>query len=215
MAKTTGPLLSFGARGQIGKTLVFAPWKGTQYARQHVVPSNPQSAEQTITRNAFSFLQSVYKTAPALFTDPWDSYVQGIPMTSRNAFTKFNLPDIRDQADLTNFVGSPGAKGGLPPTAVAVAPGDDQLAVTVTAPSVLPQGWTIYSAVVAVIADQDPDSGALYTVSAGEDLTSAYVITLTGLTTATLYQVRAWLKWNRPDGTFAFSPSINSTGLTT
>jgi len=79
----------------------------------------------------------------------------------------------------------------------------------------LPDGWTIYSAVWAVIADQDPDTDVLYTVTAAEDTTSTYGVTITGLLSAQLYQVRGWFKYNRPDGSFAYSPSINSTGLTT
>jgi len=215
MAKTSGPLLSFGARGQIGKTLVFGSWKGTGYARQHVIPSNPQTAEQDKTRNAFSWLQRVYKTAPSLFTDPWDAYVKGIPQTPRNAFTKFNLPTLRPATDLTILTGSPGALGGLPPASQVVTPGNDQLSVLVNAPAVSPTGWTLAGAVTAVIADQNPQSGILYTVNALEDTTSTYTNLFTGLLNAQLYQVMSWLRWTRPDGQTAYSPSIQTTGLTT
>jgi len=109
---------------------------------------------------------------------------------------------------------SPGAKGGPPPTAAVSTPGSDQLSVAVTAPSVLPQGWTIYSAVVAAIRDQDPDTGVLFDITAGEDTTSPYTVVLTGLG-AHEYQYRAWLKWNRPDGTFAYSPSIGGQSTST
>lgn len=214
MAKTTAPLLSFDARGQIGKTQVYGSWKGRSYARRHVIPANPQSTEQTITRNAFAFLQSVYKQAPALATDPWEAYAKGAVMTARNAFTKFNLPVLRGEADLNNMVLSPGAKGGPPPASATPTPGVGQVSIAVAAPAVLPQGWTIYSAIAAVIRDQDPDSGVLFDITAGEDLTSTYAIVLTDLG-AHLYQYRAWLKWNRPDGTFAYSPSIGGTTTTT
>jgi len=215
VAKVTAPLLSFGASGQIAQTQVYSKWKGRPYVRRQVIPSNPQTAEQTLTRNAFTWLQNVYKLAPSLFTDPWEAYAQGKVMTGRNALTKQNLPVLREETDLTNFIGSPGALGGLPPSSIVVTPGNDQLAVAVNAPSSVPAGWTIYSAVVAVILDQDPQTDIDYVVTAGEDLTSAYSVTLTGLASAALYQVRAWLKWTRPDGLFAYSPSINSTGLTT
>jgi len=215
VAKVTAPLLSFGASGQIAQTQVYSKWKGRPYVRRQVIPSNPQTAEQSLTRNTFSWLQNVFKLAPSLFTDPWNAYAQGKVMTGRNAFTKQNLPVLRTETDLTNFIGSPGALGGLPPTAVVVTPGNDQLQVAVTAPSVVPSGWSVYSAIVAVIPDQDPQTEILYNISADEDLTSAYSITLTGLLSAQLYQVRAWLKWTRPDGLFAYSPSIDSTGLTT
>jgi len=214
MAKTSAPLLGFTASGQIGKTQVYAKWKGRGYARRYTVPANPQTAEQTITRNAFSFLQSVYKVMPALAQAPWAAYANGKVLTDRNAFTKFNLPVIRDQADLTDFIGSPGALGGLPPASIEATAGNDQISVAVTAPSSVPSGWTIDGAVAMCIRDQDPDTGILYDVTAGEDLTSAYAIVLTGLT-ANLYQVRAWLRWLRPDGKFAYSPSLADTATPT
>jgi len=215
MAKPTAPLLSFGASGQIGDAMVFSKWRGQPYVRQKVTPSNPQTAEQSLTRNAFSFLQAVYKVAPALVTDPWAAYATGKKLTDRNAFTKFNLPILRDAGTLDDFIGSPGALGGLPPTAAVSTPGNDQLSIAVTAPSVVPQGWTVYSAIAMAIREQDPDSGILYTITAGEDLTSAYVIVLTGLADSVEYQYRAWLKWNRPDGSFAYSPSIGGQSTTT
>lgn len=50
MAKLKGPLFSLSASGQLAKTLVFADWKGIDYARQHVVPANPNSADQQTQR---------------------------------------------------------------------------------------------------------------------------------------------------------------------
>jgi len=207
MPKTTAPLLSFDARGQIAKTQVYSSWKGRPYVRRYTVPANPQSAEQTITRNAFSFLQAVYKLAPPLFTAPWLAYVRGKVLTERNAFTKFNLPVLRGEADLANFVFSPGALGGLPPASMAITPGAGQLSVAITAPSTVPSGWTIAAAVAACIEDQDPDTGVLTTITAGEDTTATYTVVLTGLN-ATLYRVGAWLRWTRSDGQIAYSPAI-------
>jgi len=210
MAKTTAPLLSFSASGQIAKTQVYSKWKGRGYVRRHVVPSNPQTAEQSLTRNAFTFLQNVYKLAPALFTDPWDAYARGLVMTSRNALTKQNLPTLRTATDLNIFTFSPGALGGLPPASAVATPGAGQISVAIAAPAVVPSGWTVYSAITAIIRDQDPQSGVLYNITALEDLTSAYVNLFTGLDAAD-WQVGSWLKWTRPDGQFAYSPSIQST----
>lgn len=56
MAKVQTPLLSFGASGQIGKTLVFFPWKGIDAVRSFVIPANPntagQQAQRTLMANA-------------------------------------------------------------------------------------------------------------------------------------------------------------------
>lgn len=207
MPKTTAPLLSFDARGQIAKTQVYSSWKGRSYVRRYTVPSNPQSVEQTVTRNCFSFLQGVYKVAPPLFAAAWASYIKGKVLTERNAFTKFNLPLLRGEADLANFVFSPGSMGGLPPTSIVITPGVGTLSTAVAVPTVVPTGWTIQAAVVFAIQDQDPDSGALFTISAGEDLTAAYVVLLSGLSVA-LYRVGAILRWVRSDGVIAYSPAV-------
>lgn len=51
MAKVSGPLMSMDASGAFGGALVFGKWKGRPTVRQLVTPSNPQSANQTISRN--------------------------------------------------------------------------------------------------------------------------------------------------------------------
>lgn len=50
MAKLKAPLLSLGASGAIGKSIVFFPWKGLDVAREYVVPANPKSTAQGIQR---------------------------------------------------------------------------------------------------------------------------------------------------------------------
>lgn len=46
MAKVTGPLQSFSASGKLADSIVFGAWKGINYVRQYVIPSNPQSSGQ-------------------------------------------------------------------------------------------------------------------------------------------------------------------------
>lgn len=214
MAKTTAPLLSFSARGQIAKVQVYSSWKGRGYARVYTVPANPDTTAQRGVRNPFTWLQAAYKVAPALVTAPWDSYATGKVMTARNAFGKFNIQPLQDAIALTNLTLSPGSLGGLPPTAIVTTPGVGALTVDITAPAVIPSGWTISAAVAAVVQDQSPQSGALFTITAGQDATSAYQVILSGLNVA-LYQVRAWLVWNRPDGKLAYSPELRDTDTPT
>lgn len=56
MAKVLAPLFSTKARGQIGKSLVFFPWKSINAVRSYVIPANPntaaQQAQRTIMTNA-------------------------------------------------------------------------------------------------------------------------------------------------------------------
>jgi len=149
-----------------------------------------------------------YLTAPALVSDAWKAYAKGAVMTDRNAFQKFNLSNLRDQADLTDkMVMSPGALGGLPPTTITTTPGSGQLTVDCTAPSVLPSGWTIARAIFGIIKDQDPQTEAEYVITTDDDATSTYQAVFTGLDTVP-YLCGAWFEWNRPDAKLAYSPSL-------
>ena len=53
MAKLKGPLFSLGATAQIGKTLVYFPWKGLNVVREYVVPSYRRTTPQAIQRDYF------------------------------------------------------------------------------------------------------------------------------------------------------------------
>lgn len=53
MAKVTGPLMSLDASGQVGKTIVFAKWKGQNYVRELVKPLNPEDPDQGDARMIF------------------------------------------------------------------------------------------------------------------------------------------------------------------
>jgi len=214
VAKVTAPLLSFGATGQVAKSQVYSTWKGRAYVRRHVVPSNPQTAEQSLTRNAFSWLQQVYKFAPAEITDAWDAYINGRVMTGRNAFTKQNLPTLRPAVDLSAFVMSPGALGGMPPATFTVTPGNDQLTLALTLPTNIPTGWVSPLAVFAVIKDQDPQSAAEYTITAMTDAADPYSQIFAGLAEV-LYQCFAFIRWTRPDGRYAYSPSLQDADTPT
>lgn len=50
-ATLTAPLFSFGAAGQLAKSLVFFSWKGLKVVRSYVVPANPKTANQTTQRS--------------------------------------------------------------------------------------------------------------------------------------------------------------------
>lgn len=215
MAKTIAPLLSFGASGQIGQTLVAGSWKGQPYMRRYVVPSNPNTTPQQLTRNAFGFLQAVYKVAPAEISAVWELYAQGKKLTARNAFTKFNLPTLRPAVTLDAFTISPGALGGLPPLTLVVTPGNDTLNLEVTHPTVVPTDWSIVSTIFAVLHEQDPQTGVLYDITAQEIAVPTVDADFDDLDDMTEYQCFAFLKWLRSDGFTAYSPALQDQGITT
>lgn len=65
MAKVSGPLFSVDASGGYAGTVVFAKWKGRNYARQLVIPANPRSAGQEQARNDVRTAGSAQKFANA------------------------------------------------------------------------------------------------------------------------------------------------------
>jgi len=216
MAKVDAPLLSFGASGSIAKAAVFSKWRGRAYSRRYVVPSNPQSTEQTKTRGAFRWLSQVWKFAPALALAPWDAFAAGQPLTGRNAFIGKNTSVLRAEVNAALLIGSPGAKGGIPPADLVVAAGNDLLTATLTAPT-LPTGWSIQAGIAWAVPNANPqdDPPLLWASVAVEDLTAAYVISITGLASAQEYIVNAWFRYTKADGTTAYGPSLSDLQTTT
>ena len=60
-AKVEGPLFSLEARGQVGKALVYFPWKGRHVVRGYVSPANPKSALQGYVRVALKAISKWVK----------------------------------------------------------------------------------------------------------------------------------------------------------
>lgn len=209
MAKTTAPLLSFGAAGQIAKTQVYSTWRGIPYVRRHVTPANPRTTDQTSTRNTFAFLQNVFKFAGPLWTATWRAYASGQPFTDRNAFTKQNLSALRGAGDLNDMLASPGNLGGVPMASVVGSGAAGHLVITATEPASSPDGWTLTSVILAAILDQDAETGTDYATMEFEDSAAPYTHDFTPVDAGD-YQIFAWAKWTRPDGKFAYSPSINA-----
>lgn len=213
MAKTSGPLLSFGALGTIGQTITFSKWKGRPYARQRVIPANPQTTAQTRVRDAFRNLNSIWKLADTLLVSPWDLFATGQVLTGRNAFIGQNQRILLPESDMLKMIGSPGAKGGLPPVSIIVTPGVGELTVDFTNPA-LPPGWTLDSAVATAIVDGDIATITDFVTVTAEDAVTQNSVDLTGLDTVA-YSVMAWLAWTKPDGTKAYGASLNGTGTPT
>lgn len=207
MAKVTAPLLSFGARGTIAKVQTYATWRGVAYARRHVIPANPKTTGQVLTRDIFSALELRWKQAGPIMRAPWDRFAVGQKFVGRNAYLGKNIAATRGDVNMANYIGSPAAKGGLPPTSLVlttVAAGG--IEAVVVAPAA-PTGWTLTSAQATFLKDQTPEATVADVIVEGEDLAAPFSIDVTGLDTV-LYFCQAWLKWLKPDSTVAYGASI-------
>lgn len=210
MAKLTGPLLGISARGTIADTITYSAWKGIEYARQRVIPANPQTAPQMEVRNVFTMLGGLWLVAQTLARAPWIANAVGKPYTHRNALISKNLPVLRNQTDMTAFMGSPGALAGMAPASIAAAFSTPTITVTIGAPT-LPPSWTIQAGVAMAFKDQDPSLAFAQAVKEGEDVTTPYQVALTATTPLGLWIVSGWFRYLRPDGRVAYGPSLSTT----
>lgn len=217
MAKVQGPLLSIGASGQIGQSHVYSRWKGRPYTRRYVTPANPQSTEQTKTRQVFTFLNDLWRTSPADFQTPWTAFAQGKVLTNRNAFLSKNVKLLRPKGspELNTLEGlfmSPGAKGGLSfPITIATGGGAaGTMAITASDPDPLPSGWTVVGMKAAAILEQDPQAPDSTEIIVGTDAASPWSITLTGLDAGADYAVGAWFVFQRSSNALdlAYGPAV-------
>lgn len=214
MAKVTAPLLSMGAAGQIGKTQVYASWRGVPYARRYVVPANPKTTDQTYTRSIFLWLNEAWKVLAADVQAVWTAAAKGQPMTDRNLWQQNNLPELRNspnapETDLALMTISPGVNAGL--AAAGVVPSDaggHHFTMTLTAPN-LPAGWTITKTHAICWQKQDASADKLYQSYYAVDATNAHAPSIATGAAAT-YDGFAYFEYTKPDGSIAFSPSIHA-----
>ena len=207
MAKTTAALLSFAGSGQIAKTQVYSSWRGIPYARRYTVPANPNTTGQQSTRSAFSDFSNIWKNASSLLQAPWTLFATGQPFYNRNAFIGQNVKAVRAALNLNAIVWSPGAKGGVAPSAIVPAGAHAAVTVTFTNPTP-PTGWVIAAAIAYAIKDGAPGSLADFLTYSAED-TVTFNAPVLALPAAGDYQIGGVLKWTKPDTTTAYSPSLN------
>lgn len=206
-----------GASGTIGKTITFGKWKGVPYARQRVIPANPQTVKQTNNRSIWAMIGQAWLFAPSAVTAAFNAFATGKQLTGRNKFFSENQKLLATDpvaTDITGFVMSPGNGGGLPATTLTITPGADQLTVAADVPDA-PAGWTLVRAHAAALLNQDPTDAFSGVWFYGNDASGPYSIVLTGLETGQEYAVGFWLEWEKPDGSIAYSISLNGTGTPT
>ena len=114
MAQVTGPLLSFGASGSVGKAVTFATWKGRPYVRQLVKPSNPKSNGQTAQRAMQKFLSQAWAGLTSVNQATWDALASQNAYSPFNAYTSANLKRWSDF--LAPSQANPPTTGGTNPT---------------------------------------------------------------------------------------------------
>jgi len=213
MAKVTAPLIGFSARGQLGKTIVFADWRGIRYAREYVIPANPNSLAQQNVRNVFTNLSRIYALFGPLARASFDAFIAGKPLTSRNRFAQVNVPILDG---IANFLGiqTLSAFAGLALLRTAVSVGGVGIITVTTTTATAPTGWTITQGESQAIEDQG-DPGTLFAwdpnqVGEDADVAAPPVPIIAGLQAGT-YRVTTVLRLLAPDGTIRYSNIITGS----
>lgn len=209
MSKTTAPLLSFDARGQLGETLVYSSWKGRPYARRYVIPANPRTAAQTQTRDTFRGLNSIWRYLPAAAIGAWNLYADNSRITARNAWLKQNVSPLRPATDLQPILLSPAAGGGLTLQSMTATPAIGGATIDVTVPE-LPTGWTITATHAMAIQNVDPHDPGTPDIAAASATAAPWDITLGGMTTGVQYVVGAWMEVVKSSGQTAYGASLQA-----
>lgn len=215
MAIMTAPILSFNARGQIGKAVVFSGWKGIKTARQYAKPGNPNTTAQQATRGTFTFVHDAFKWLDARVQAMWLQYAQGKPLTGPTAWAQANIGPLIGKTDLADIIFSKSVNGGFPATGITIVAGANQLTITSPTPTV-PAGWTVDAMIGVVMLSMAPTGQQEVKISfSGEDDTSPYSVVITGLTTSALYECGVFWRYTAANGKPAYGGSFNGTGTPT
>ena len=96
MVKVSGPAFSMDASGSIGGVMTFSKWKGRNYIRALVKPSNPKSGGQVGVRAMFKFLTQIWAGLTDGNKATWEARAEDGKFSPFNAFVSYNQKRWRD-----------------------------------------------------------------------------------------------------------------------
>jgi hypothetical protein len=171
MAKVKLPLLGLEARGSLGKSIVYFPWKGINAVRQYVMPAQPRTQPQLDQRARLEAAVTEWHGASynALDKAAWNRFA-GLSATARSGFNRFVEEHVK-QAILGNvWTRMHGAvMSGVSTTEFSVT-------VTKVAAGAIPKLWLGPSPTNLIYNREFTDTGG-----------GTWYATPTGLTADTLY----------------------------
>lgn len=91
MVKVNGPMMSLDASGSLANAITFSKWKGRNYVRERVTPSNPKSGGQTGRRAMFKYLSQIWSTLGTSNQATWDSLGDDLIASSFNGMVSSEM----------------------------------------------------------------------------------------------------------------------------
>ena len=105
MVKVTAPMLSLDASGTLGSAITFAKWKGRNYVRTRVIPSNPQTGLQVGMRAGIAGAPALWASgAPAIRTG-WNNGVGTEAISGFNLFCRIGQKALRNNYSYVSAFG--------------------------------------------------------------------------------------------------------------
>lgn len=93
MVKVYGPMMSLDASGTLGDAITFSKWKGRNYVRERVIPSNPRSGAQTGRRAMFKFLTQLWDAIATADKSTWQDLADELVASKFNAYLHANMKE--------------------------------------------------------------------------------------------------------------------------
>jgi len=149
MVRLYGPLMSMDASGTIADAVTFSKWKGRNYARQRVIPSNPNSVSQQSIRGMMKFLSQGWAALTAGNKATWQVRADQTNISTFNAFVAYNLARWRSFKLPSKT--DPAAESGVAPAAptTTVSAGVRELLLSIADGAQLPDWeWLIFRSTV-------------------------------------------------------------------
>jgi hypothetical protein len=143
MVKVAAPALSLDASGSIAGAVTFSKWKGRNYVRQLVKPSNPQSGGQVGVRAMFKFLSQRWADLTTAEKATWDDYADQLIASGFNAFMSRNQFRFRNW--LAPTVEEPAAEVGTVATSngTSATGGVRQVTIGITPATAINDQWGV------------------------------------------------------------------------
>ena len=91
MVKVNAPAMSLDASGSLGGAIVFSKWKGRNYIRTLVRPSNPRSVLQVAVRAMMKFLSQNWASMTAPEKADWLLLAKATSISAFNAMVAANM----------------------------------------------------------------------------------------------------------------------------
>jgi len=150
MVKVYGPMMSLDASGTLANAITFSKWKGRNYVRERVIPSNPKSGGQTGRRAMFKFLSQYWSNLATGPQATWDTLGDDLIASPFNGYVSDNMKRWHNFIAPTQQYPAAEAGNGSNRLLGAAVWEENRIKLSTTAISALEQWGIVYFAALTI-----------------------------------------------------------------